>query len=61
MQKRDYEGFLVSKFYPAELQSAYIALRAFFVRDYACFFLCIDPTRQIRLSWQWCKSQCRTL
>ncbi|KIP08105.1 hypothetical protein PHLGIDRAFT_23729 [Phlebiopsis gigantea 11061_1 CR5-6] len=31
VQKRDYEGFLISKFYPAELQDAYIALRAFFI------------------------------
>lgn len=32
VQKHDYEGYLTSRFYPREYQSAFYALRAFYVR-----------------------------
>jgi hypothetical protein len=32
VRKQDYEGFLISQFYPKGLQGGYFALRAFFVR-----------------------------
>ena len=31
VRKRDYEWFLISHFYPKELQGAFFALRAFYV------------------------------
>jgi NADH dehydrogenase [ubiquinone] 1 alpha subcomplex assembly factor 6 len=35
VRKNDYEGFLISQFYPKDLQGGYFALRAFFVRRMA--------------------------
>lgn len=32
VRKHDYEGYLVSQFYPRQYQSAFYALRAFYVR-----------------------------
>lgn len=34
LRKHDYESFLISQFYPKEMQGGYLALKAFSVRIY---------------------------
>lgn len=59
VRKRDYEWFLVSHFYPKELQGAFFALRAFYV-SYAsrpCVCLLFECVWDTRLNCQRYKKQ----